>query len=317
MTGPLKLGMVGGGSGAFIGAVHRMAARLDGEFVFTAGALSGNPERSLSSGEELGLARNRNYGSWEQMLERESALPVEERIDAVSVVTPNHLHFPVASAFVQSGFNVICDKPLVLDSGEASKLAEQVRQADVVFAVTYNYSGYPMVREARQLVRDGRLGRIRKVMVEYNQGWLASRLEDADNKQASWRTDPARSGIAGAVGDIGTHAENLLRTVTGLDVTHICADLTTFVAGRQLDDDASLLLRLSGGARGTLTASQVCVGEENALSIRVYGERGGLQWRQEQPNELLFHCDGRPSQVLRRGNDYLSSQARAVSRIPS
>lgn len=317
MAAPLKLGMVGGGSGAFIGAVHRMAARLDGEFAVTAGALASNPDRARASGRELGLADDRNYGDWREMLERESQRPEGERIDAVSIVTPNHLHFPVASAFVQAGFNVICDKPLVLNSGEAAELAAQVEAAGVLFAVTYNYSGYPLVREARALVRSGRLGRIRKVIVEYNQGWLAGKLEGSGNKQADWRTDPARSGIAGAVGDIGTHAENLLKTITGLEITHICADLTTFVDGRALDDDASLLLRLSGGARGTLTASQVCVGEENALSIRVYGDKGGLHWRQEQPNELLFHQDGQPTQVLRRGNDYLSADARAVSRIPS
>lgn len=317
MSAPLKLGMVGGGSGAFIGAVHRMAARLDGEFEITAGALSGSPEKAIASGREIGLADDRNYASWQEMLERESALPEGERIDAVSIVTPNHLHFPVASAFVQAGFNVICDKPLVLNSEQAGQLSGQVAAAGVLFAVTYNYSGYPLVREARQRVRDGRLGRIRKVLVEYNQGWLASKLEDSDNKQASWRTDPARSGIAGAVGDIGTHAENLLRTVTGLEITHICADLTTFVSGRELDDDAGMLLRLTGGARGMLSASQVCVGEENALSIRVYGDKGGLHWRQEQPNELLFFEDGKPAQLLKRGNDYLSAEARAVSRIPS
>lgn len=317
MRQPLKLGMVGGGSGAFIGAVHRTAARLDGEWEVAAGALSGSPERSLASGRQIGLQDDRNYGTWQEMLERESALPPGERIDAVAVVTPNHLHFPVASAFVTAGFNVICDKPMVLDSGQAGELARLVAEAGVLFAVTYNYSGYPMVREARELIRSGRLGRLRKVIVEYTQGWLATAVEGQDNKQADWRTDPARSGIAGAVGDIGTHAENLLTTVTGLDITHICADLTTFVPGRQLDDDASMLLRLSGGARGLLTASQVCTGVENSLSIKVYGELGGLEWQQEKPNELTLRELEGPERILRRGNGYLSAAAQAVNRIPS
>jgi len=317
MSRALKLGMVGGGSGAFIGAVHRTAARLDGEFQITAGALSSSEERARESGRAIGLADERNYGSWQEMLERESALPEGERIDAVSIVTPNHLHFPVASEFVKAGFNVVCDKPLVLNSSEAHELADLVERHGVVFAVTYNYSGYPLVREARELVRSGRLGKIRKVVVEYNQGWLARALEHEDNKQADWRTDPARSGIAGAVGDIGTHAENLLTTVTGLELSHLCADLSTFVPGRQLDDDASVLLRFHGGARGLLTVSQVAVGEENNLTLRVWGERAGLTWCQEQPNELLFAEDGQPARLLRRGNDYLSAAAQAVTRIPS
>lgn len=317
MSRPLRLGMVGGGSGAFIGAVHRMAARLDGEWQVLAGALSSDRERALVSGREAGLAEDRTYGSWQEMLSAEQALPAAERIDAVAVVTPNHLHFPVARAFVAAGFNVICDKPLVLNSAEADELLKLTEAAGTVFAVTYNYSGYPMVREARQLVADGRLGRLRRVNVEYRQGWLATAVERQQNRQADWRTDPARSGIAGAIGDIGTHAENLLTTVTGLDITHICADLTSFVPGRRLDDDASMLLRLSGGARGTLTASQVCSGVENALSIMVYGELGGLEWHQERPNELIMRSHDGPAEVLRRGNPYLSSAAAAVSRVPS
>lgn len=317
MSQPLRLGMVGGGSGAFIGAVHRMAARLDGEWEVVAGALSSSPERSLASGRQIGLVPERNYPTWEAMLERELRLPEGERIDAVAVVTPNHLHFPVASAFVKAGFNVICDKPMVLDSKEADELKRLVDDSGVLFAVTYNYSGYPMVREARELIRAGRLGPLRKVIVEYTQGWLATSVEDQDNKQAGWRTDPARSGIAGTIGDIGTHAENLLTTVTGLDITHISADLTTFVRGRRLDDDASMLLRLSGGARGILTASQVCAGVENSLTLKVYGELGGLEWRQEQPNELVFRELSGPERILRRGNDYLSEAAQALNRIPS
>ncbi len=317
MSRPLRLGMVGGGSGAFIGGVHRMAARLDGSFETVAGALSSTEQKSRESGRALGLDDRRSYGTWEQMLEGELARPEGDRIDAVSIVTPNHVHFPVASAFVRAGFNVVCDKPMVLSSAEASELSRAVREAGVTFAVTYNYSGYPLVREARELVASGALGTVRKVLVEYNQGWLATRLEEQENKQADWRTDPARSGVAGAVGDIGSHAENLVSTVTGLELTHICADLSTFVPGRRLDDDASLLLRFDGGAKGVLIASQIAVGIENGLTLRVYGEEGGLHWRQEEPNSLLVHRLGEADRVLRPGNDYLSESARAASRLPS
>lgn len=313
----LKMGMVGGGQGAFIGAVHRQAAALDGGISFVAGALSSTPEKSRASGEALGLADDRNYGSWEEMLERERALPEGERIDFVSVVTPNHLHFPVAHAFVEAGFHVICDKPLVHSSEQAERLIGAVEKSGVVFAVTYNYTGYPLVKEAREMVRQGKLGELRKVIVEYNQGWLVSKLEDSGQKQAEWRTDPERSGVAGAIGDIGSHAENLASTITGLELEAICADLTTFVPGRRLDDDGNLLLRFAGGAKGVLIASQISTGEENALSIRVYGSEGSLTWHQEEPNTLVYKPLEGPVQVLKRGNPYLGEAAQRATRLPT
>lgn len=308
------MGMVGGGKDAFIGAVHRMAAALDGQIELKAGALSSSPEKAKASGRELGLDERRAYGSWEEMLDGERALPEDERIDFVSVVTPNHMHFPVAHAFAKAGFNVVSDKPLVHTSEQANKLIEAVEETGVVFAVTYNYSGYPMVKEARHLVRSGQLGTVRKIIVEYNQGWLASEVE---NKQADWRTDPARSGVAGAIGDIGSHAEQLVSYVTGLELTDICADLTTFVPGRRLDDDGNLLLRFDGGAKGVLIASQISAGEENGLRLRVYGEKGGLEWHQEVPMELLVKPGGEPMQVRKPNNPYLSDAAKRASRIPA
>jgi len=313
----LKMGMVGGGQGAFIGAVHRMAAALDGQIDFVAGALSSTPEKAKASGRELGLDEARTYGSWEEMLERESALPEGERIDLVSIVTPNHMHFPVAHAFVEAGFHVVCDKPLVHTSEQAKRLMEVVEKTGVVFAVTYNYTGYPLVKQARHMVREGQLGEVRKVIVEYNQGWLARKLEDTGAKQAEWRTDPARSGIAGAIGDIGSHAENLVATVTGLEIESICADLTTFVPGRKLDDDGNLLIRYTSGAKGVLIASQISTGEENGLRLRVYGEKGGLEWHQEEPNVLVFKPDGAPRQVLKPGNPYLCEAAQRATRLPA
>ncbi|MBA2346114.1 MAG: Gfo/Idh/MocA family oxidoreductase [Rubrobacter sp.] len=313
----LRMGMVGGGSGAFIGAVHRKAALMDGEISFTAGALSSTKEKALTSGRELGLPDDRNYASWEEMLEAEGNLPADERVDFVSVVTPNHFHFPVAHAFAEAGFNVVCDKPLVLDSGQAEKLVETVGRTGVIFCVTYNYTGYPIIKQARHMISNGEIGDIRKVIVEYNQGWLATRLEESGNKQAGWRTDPEKSGIAGAVGDIGSHAENLVSTVTGLEMEAICADLTTFVPGRRLDDDANLLIHYRGGARGVMVSSQISTGEENGLTLRVYGTQGGLRWRQEDPNHLVHTPIGEPERVLRRGNDYLCEEAQRATRLPS
>lgn len=312
----LKMGMVGGGSDAFIGAVHRSAAVLDGKIEFAAGALSSTREKALASGRELALPEERNYGSWQEMIEGELLLPEEERIDFVSVVVPNHMHFPVAHAFTEAGFNVVCDKPMVHTSGQAAELIEAVVKAGTVFAVTYNYTGYPMVKQARHMVRRGDLGEVRKVIVEYSQGWLASKLEDSGAKQAEWRTDPERSGIAGAIGDIGSHAENLAATVTGLEVSEICADLTTFVEGRRLDDDGNLLIRYEGGARGVLISSQISAGEENNLSIRVYGTEAGLEWRQENPNYLRFKPAEAPEQILKRGNEYLCEEAASTTRVP-
>ena len=313
----LKMGMVGGGSGAFIGAVHRRAAVMDGEVEFVAGALSSTPEKALASGRELGLTDERNYASWERMLEAELSLPEEESVDFVSVVTPNHMHHPVARGFAEAGFNVVLDKPMVQTSQEAEDLTRVVEDSGVVFAVTYTYTGYPMVKQARHMVRQGLLGEVRKVIVEYNQGWLASRLEESGAKQAEWRTDPARSGIAGAVGDIGSHAENLVSTITGLEIAEICADLTTFVSGRRLDDDGNLLIRYEGGAKGVMVASQISAGEENDLRVRIYGTEGGLEWRQEEPNYLFYRPTKEPERVLKRGNDYLCEEAKRASRLPA
>jgi predicted dehydrogenase len=312
----LKMGMVGGGSGAFIGAVHRRAAIMDGEVEFVAGALSSTPEKALASGRELGLTDERNYTSWERMLDDELSLPRKERVDFVSIVTPNHMHHPVARAFAEAGFNVVLDKPMVHTSQEAEDLMRVVESSGVVFAVTYTYTGYPMVKQARHMVREGLLGEVRKVIVEYNQGWLASQLEESGAKQAEWRTDPARSGIAGAVGDIGSHAENLVSTITGLEVAEICADLTTFVGGRRLDDDGNLLIRYKGGAKGAMIASQISAGEENDLRVRIYGTEGGLEWRQEEPNYLYHRPAEEPERVLKRGNDYLCEEAKEASRLP-
>ena len=320
-TAILNMGMVGGGRDAFIGNVHRTAARLDGNVRFVAGALSSNPDKALASGKDLGLADTRNYPDWHAMLEGELALPPGERIDFVSIVTPNHMHFGVAHAFASAGINVICDKPLVHTSQQAEQLIHAARASGVVFAVTYNYSGYPMVKQARQMVRDGELGVIRKVVVEYNQGWLATNLEAAGQKQADWRTDPARSGLGGAIGDIGSHAEQLATYITGLEIDALCADISTFVPGRRLDDDANLLLRFAPRdgvtAKGILTVSQICIGRENDLRIRVVGDKAALEWRQEEPNHLIVYPLGQPERIYRRGNDYLTAAAKATTRLPS
>lgn len=311
------MGMVGGGRDAFIGGVHRKAAALDGQIELVAGALSSKPDKALASGKDLGLSDDRNYPTWKAMLEGESKLPREQRIDFVSIVTPNDVHFDVAKAFVQAGFHVICDKPLCHSSSQARELIDVVKKAKTVFAVTYNYSGYPMVKQARQMVRQGLLGDLRKVIVEYNQGWLSTALEQTGQKQAAWRTDPMRAGMSGAIGDIGSHAEQLVSTITALEMEAICADLTTFVPERKLDDDANLLIRFKGGAKGVLVASQIEIGHENDFRIRVWGSKAGLEWHQENPNELWFKPDGQPVQLLRRGNGYLCDEAKAATRIPA
>jgi predicted dehydrogenase len=313
----IRYGMVGGGQGAFIGAVHRHAMALDAHYEFVAGALSSEPERARASGRELGLPDSRNYGSWEAMLEGELKLPQSERIQMVSIVTPNHVHHPVAKAFAQAGFHVVCDKPLVLNMEQAQDLLETVRASGVVFGVTHNYTGYPLVRHARAMVRAGTLGEIRKVVVEYCQGWLATKLEDTDHKQAGWRSDPARSGIVGAVGDIGTHCENLVHAVTGLEIEALCADLTSFVPGRVLDDDANMLLRFKGGAKGVLHCSQIQTGCENDLRLRVHGSLGSISWRQEEPNAMEYLPLEGPKQILTRGQSYLDPAAQKASRLPS
>jgi len=313
----LRMGMIGGGRDAFIGAVHRAAACLDGGVAFTAGALSSTPQKALASGRDLGLDDRRNYESWTQMVEAESALPPNERVDFVAIVTPNDVHFPVAQAFAQSGIHVVCDKPMVHTSEQAEALVRTARQANVVFAVTYNYSGYPMVKQARQMVGAGELGELRKIVVEYSQGWLADPLEETGHKQAHWRTDPERAGRGGAIGDIGSHAEQLVSYVTGLEVEALCADLTSFVPGRRLDDDANLLIRYTNGARGVLCASQVCIGQENDLRLRIWGSKGGLSWKQESPDHLSFRPASAPERVYRRGHPYLCPAAIRNSRLPS
>lgn len=313
----LRYAMVGGGRDAFIGAVHRHALALDGQFEFVAGALSASAEKAYASGRDLGLNDDRNHGSWQRLLEDELRRPAVERIDLVVIVTPNHVHHEVASAFVDAGFNVVCDKPLVPTSALADDLVARVAAKGTLFAVTYNYTGYPMVREARELVASGAIGAVRKVIVEYQQGWLAGALESSSNKQSAWRSDPAMSGPAGAMGDIGSHAENLMTTVTGLALESLCADLTSFGAGRRLDDDASVLLRFAGGARGVMIASQIAAGQENDLRLRVIGERGSLDWRQEEPNTLRHApLDGPPRLLTRNASWLISESARRACRLP-
>lgn len=309
--------MVGGGRDAFIGAVHRKAMALDGQIELVAGALSSSPEKARASGADLGLADDRNHGDWQALLADELRRPSGERIDFVSIVTPNHVHYPVAQAFVEAGFHVVCDKPLVHTRAQADALVASVAKQGTVFGVTYNYTGYPMVRQAREMVRAGQLGALRKVVVEYNQGWLSSQLEGSGNKQADWRTDPARSGAAGAIGDIGSHAENLVASVTGLEIESLCADLGALVPGRLLDDDGSLLLRFRGGARGVLIASQINTGLENDLRLRVSGTLGTLEWRQEQPSQLLHLPHDGPKRILTRGSPWLCESAQRASRLPA
>jgi len=313
----LRYAMVGGGHGAFIGAVHRHAIALDGLAELAAGALSSTAEKARASGRALGLADEHNHGSWQDLLEAELKRATAERVDAVVIVTPTDSHFPIAQAFAEAGFNVVCDKPLVHTGEQARALVATVKATGGVFGVTYNYTGYPMVRQAREMVRSGALGAIRKVVVEYNQGWLATALEATGNKQASWRTDPARSGIAGALGDIGSHAENLVSTVTGLEIEELVADLGALVPGRALDDDASMLLRFKGGARGVLVASQINAGLENDLRLRVAGELGTLEWRQEEPNRLVHHRRDGAAEILTRGSPWLGEAARRAVRLPS
>ncbi|HVS15368.1 MAG TPA: Gfo/Idh/MocA family oxidoreductase [Thermoanaerobaculia bacterium] len=315
MERKIRMGMVGGGRGAFIGAVHRMAAQLDGAIELVCGALSSDPERARASARDWFLAEDRCYVSFGEMFERERAR--QDGMDFVAVVTPNHLHFPVSSSALQAGFHVVCDKPMTHTVEEAERLVELVEETGLLFGLTYNYSGYPLVKEARARVRAGELGAIRKVVAEYPQGWLAGALEDSGQKQADWRTDPARAGAAGAMGDIGTHAAHLAEYVTGLDIEQVCADLTTFVPGRRLDDDGNVLLRFAGGARGVLYASQVSIDDENALALRVYGERGGLEWRQEEPNTLLLKWPDRPRQILRTASHALGEEAARSSRLPA
>lgn len=312
----IRMGMVGGGQGAFIGAVHRIAAAIDQQIELVCGAFSSDPQRSKDSGADFFLPPERCYGTYEEMMEKEAALPEGERMDFVAIVTPNHVHFPAAKAALEAGFHVLSDKPATFDLAEAKQLKEIVKQSGQLYGLTHNYTGYPLVKQARQMVAEGKLGKIRKVVVEYPQGWLATKLEDSDQKQAAWRTDPKRSGAAGCIGDIGTHAENLAEYITGLKIKELAADLTAFVEGRLLDDDGNILLRFENGAKGVLHSSQISVGEENNLNIRVYGETGGIEWHQNEPNTMLVKWLEEPTQVYRTGLGYLGDAAAANTRTP-
>lgn len=309
--------MVGGGMDAFIGAVHRKAASLDGSIELVCGAFSSSAEKSRATGESLGIHPHRTYGSYTEMFRKEKNLPGDMRMDFVSIVTPNHVHFAPAKLALQNGFHVVLDKPMTLNLAEAKKLYTIANKSKLLLALTHTYTGYPMVMEARNLVATGKLGEIRKIYVEYTQGWLATSLEKSGHKQADWRTDPKRSGAGGAIGDIGTHAANLAEYITGSRITSVCAQLNKVVKGRKLDDDAAMLLSFDNGASGVLIATQVAAGEENNLVIRVYGELGGLEWHQEEPNTLIVKWPDRPKETYRTGFDYVSSDARKNTRVPS
>lgn len=307
--------MIGGGTGSFIGAVHRMAANLDGQIELVCGCFSSNYENSLITGKSLYLPESRIYSNYREMIEREALLPDGERMDFVSIVTPNHLHFDPAMLALRHGFNVVLDKPMTFTLDEAKRLRDMVSKSGKLFMLTHTYTAYPMVKEARERIRRGDLGKIRRVYVEYPQGWLYDDCADV-NKQASWRVDPTRSGKSGCIGDIGTHAFNLAEYITGLKALEICGELNSFVQGRLLDDDGAALIRYEGGAKGVLTASQVAVGVENGLNIRVYGERGGLEWRQDEPNTMVMRWPDRPAELVRTSNGYMCHIANYNSRVP-
>ncbi len=309
--------MIGGGPGAFIGEVHRMAARLDGKIELVCGAFSSDPKKSIKFGKELFLNPSRVYDSYEQMINEEAKLGEGERMDFVSIVTPNHLHFEPSKLALNKGFHVVCDKPVTFTLAEAKQLKKISSRKKLIFAVTHNYTGYPMIKEAKSIVASNKLGRIRRAIVEYPQGWLSKRLEQTGQKQASWRTDPNKSGLAGCMGDIGTHAENLLEYLTGLKIKKLCADLNTFVKGRSLDDDGAVLLELENGAKAILMATQIAVGEENNLRIRVYGEKGSVDWSQENNNSLILRMEGRPKQILRTGTGELHKSTMLATRLPA
>lgn len=313
----LRMGMIGGGPGAFIGTVHRIAAGMDGEIELVCGAFSSDPEKSKQAGEMLYLNSSRVYGSYKEMIRREAELPAAEKMDFVSIVTPNYLHFEPAKLAIENGFHVVLDKPMTFDLSEALQLKELVAKKGAIFCLTHTYTGYPMVKEARQQIASGKFGKIRKVYVEYPQGWLSTYLEGTEQKQASWRTDPAKSGIAGAMGDIGTHAFNLAEYITGLKVVKICADVNSVVDGRKLDDDGAVFLKFENGASGVLLATQVAAGEENNIKIRVFGEKGGIEWKQEDANSLLVKWLDKPTEIWRTGTGYVSSFASHNTRVPA
>ncbi|MEY4384421.1 MAG: hypothetical protein RI995_1963 [Bacteroidota bacterium] len=313
----IKMGMIGGSLEAFIGAVHRRGAQLDGEIELVCGAFSSSPEKSKATGEALYLNPSRVYGSYEEMILKEKELPEGERMDFVSIVTPNHVHFPAAKFALENGFHVVCDKPATLNLAEAKELKKVIEATGLIFALTHNYTGYPMIKEARALVDAGEIGEIRKVIVEYPQGWLIDLVEATGQKQADWRTDPARCGAAGAIGDIGTHAENLVEYITGLQIDELCADLTIFVDGRKLDDDGNILIHYSNGARGVLHCSQICNGEENDLNVRIYGTKAGLVWKQMDPNTLIVKSRDEGARIVRTNVGKLSANAMAHTRQPA
>lgn len=317
MQRKLNMGMVGGGKDAFIGAVHRMAAILDGHIQLVCGAFSSDAQKSKESGAALKLPAQRVYGSYAEMFEQEKLLPDGERMDFVSIVTPNHLHFAPAKMALENGFDVVLDKPMTFDLAEAKELKSVLDKSGKLLCLTHTYTGYPMVKEAREIIRQNKLGTIRKIYVSYPQGWLSTFLEGINQKQAAWRTDPKRSGIAGSMGDIGTHAFNLAEYISGLQVTNICADINTVVEGRQLDDDGTVLLKFDNGASGMLYATQVAAGEENNIRINIYCEKGGLEWKQEDNNSLIIKWLDKPAEILRAGNDYLSSLAKFNCRVPA
>jgi predicted dehydrogenase len=313
----LKMGMIGGGPGAFIGAVHRIAANMDGEIELVCGAFSSDAEKSKQQGEVLHLPQQRIYGSYKEMIRREAELPANDKMDFVSIVTPNHVHFEPSKLALENGFHVVLDKPMTFDLAEARQLREIATKSKKYFCLTHTYTGYPMVKEARQQVLSGKFGKIRKVYVEYPQGWLSTPLENQDQKQAAWRTDPSKSGAAGAMGDIGTHAFNIAEYVSALETTKVCADINIVVEGRKLDDDGAIFLKYNNGATGVLFATQIAAGEENNIKVRVYGEKGGLEWKQEDANTLLVKWLDKPVEVWRAGTGYLSSFAKHNTRTPA
>jgi len=314
MKRKLRMGMIGGGMGAFIGEVHRKASRMDGHIELVGGAFDIDPVKSKQMADVLGLDPSRCYGNYKELIAAENKLPDGERMDFVAVCTPNNWHFPIASELLKAGFHVMCEKPMTISVAEAKTLVKLVKKTGKVFGLMHNYTGYPMVKLAKDMVRSGKLGKIRKIVVQYPQGWLATALEKSGQMQASWRTDPKQSGGSGCGGDIGTHAENLAEYITGLKITHLCSELTTFVPGRKVDDDINCLVKFDNGAKGILHASQVSVGEENNLAIWIYGEKGGLEWHQEHPNYLYVKMMGQPTQVWKRGNDYVGKESAAAAR---
>lgn len=317
MKRKLRMGMVGGGVGSFIGPVHRKAAVIDGQIELVCGAFSVKPEESKQTGKELYLDPKRVYSTYQEMFEKEAEMPADQRMDFVSVVTPNHVHFEPTKLALQNGFHVVVEKPIAFSVQEAKELKKLVDKTGLILCLTHTYTGYPMVKEARQLVASGKLGKIRKIYVEYPQGWLSTLVEKAGNQQASWRTNPKQSGAGGAIGDIGTHAANLAEYISGLAITEICADLNITVPGRKLDDDSAMLLRFNNGASGVLLATQVAIGEENNLNIRIYGDKGALEWKQEEPNTLILKWPDKPKEIVRTGWGYNSPASQAFTRTPS